>query len=230
VRTGSRFLHGMWVPLSTAHSYLKDHLLTENCSQAIAGLDVFLSPNLVDRFAPSLATVLKQYRDPMILGQFGREFGSMLQARKMLPSPADQTHSSLNVFRPLLRTMTKVESIADQPLSPAEKEVVRALCVDVHEWDLPEPIPRPTEPITTSESFDMDLDFDGPLTPLEPSSPVSERALSPVPLPMKVPEPEAPSEATKPLRRSRRVADAAAATATKAPTTTSKSKSKSRKK
>ncbi|KAF8163008.1 hypothetical protein B0H34DRAFT_303935 [Crassisporium funariophilum] len=75
ITRGSPEVSGTWVPLSVAQAYVGRHLVGETSS-----LDVFLSDRLVERFPSALQDFHRSNAQARGLKQFGKHFGSTLQA------------------------------------------------------------------------------------------------------------------------------------------------------
>lgn len=207
---------GTWVPLSAAQAYVRDHPLPGGL------LDVFLSDLLFERFPSALQDFHRSNAQGRFLNQFGRPFGSTLQASLLsvqTDTVAPQHHQGnpQGAWDPLhgwvhrdstvlpasgpfalgaMAVIDKHHEEKETPLSATEQQLFHELCV----------IPD-----------DSTAQFDGEdARSYSPMSPLS-------PVPSDLPElPLVPSEDIlsaspgvehpgRPLRRSRRVADALAA-------------------
>jgi hypothetical protein len=216
---------GTWVPLSAAQAYVRDHALPGGL------LDVFLSDSLFERFPSALQDFHRSNAQGRLLNQFGRPFGSTLQASLLsvqTDTVAPQHHQGnpQGAWDPLhgwvhrdstalpasgpfalgaLAVIDKHHEEKETPLSATEQQLFHELCV-IPDWD--------------KDSTAPSMQFDGAgvedARSYSPMSPLS-------PVPSDLPElPLVPSEDVlsvspgvehpgRPLRRSRRVADALAA-------------------
>ncbi|KAJ7582812.1 hypothetical protein C8J56DRAFT_232175 [Mycena floridula] len=209
IDAGSDIVRGLWAPLAAAQIYVKDHRPLSPLAIDTAGLDIFLNVGLVDKFPVAVKEFIAGVKSKEAVDAFGKSFMSPVQVHEL----ADQAQVSA-VSNQASRTTSEHSSpsldlsLQPTPLSPGEQEIFQALCVTSH-WEKDNASPGPsTRPdcrslsiITTGGCNDaMDTD-DEPLTPLE-SSPCSARSMS---------HELEHVISTKPLRRSKRVADAAAA-------------------
>ena len=131
ITQGSPTVVGIWVPLSVAQEYLKDHPTKDNV------FDVFLSDQLHGRFPSALQDFVKGSAHTRSLNQFGPHFASTLEAQRM---PTKQTTSVMPpasepfTLSPPLAVSTKHPPEVDNaPLNEAEQEIFE-LCV-IPDWD-----------------------------------------------------------------------------------------------
>jgi hypothetical protein len=216
---GTDIIQGLWVPLSAAQVYIRDHP-----ASAVKGIDLFLSDKLAERFPSALQDfVASSRKEGRLAGQFGKGFGSMVQARELaaaaVPSrsspnwePPPQLTLPSRAFTGFQLNHVTLDDAQQVPLSPSEQEMFQALCVNL-EWEKENSTPKttgsfsqPKSPCTprrnsSQDTYSMDYD-DEPLTPIEDSPPRPE--------PVEVVS-SGNTRSGKPLRRSMRVAHAATA-------------------
>ncbi|KAF8921515.1 hypothetical protein CPB85DRAFT_1428494 [Mucidula mucida] len=180
VKEGPLLLHGTWVPLQVAQTYVNDHPIpTASSTPSKTGvLDLFLNERLSDRFPASLRNLVHSNWRQSIPGQFGRRFDA-LQARDLAEETVASTPISVEDELP---STTSVLLRYNEPLTAKEQEIFQSICVNL-EWENDEP-PRMPQPVPTE-------------TEPEPSSSASHESDS------------------RPLRRSKRVANLAAKTRTR---------------
>ncbi|KAF8633757.1 hypothetical protein AX17_004411 [Amanita inopinata Kibby_2008] len=156
ITKGSPVVSGTWVPLSTAQTYIRDHPVPGGA------LDMFLSDKLYEQFPQALQEFHLSNTPGRMLNQFGRHFGSTLQATQLaiqsdtvgsphvhrtLASGLPGKHVREDVVQSLPTRTQVVEAstttqklslsgveVADSPLSATEQEMFHALCI-VPEWD-----------------------------------------------------------------------------------------------
>ena len=116
INKGSPTVAGTWVPLTAAQAYTRGHSLPENV------LETFLSDKLHEEFPQALQDFHLSNTPGRMLNQFGRHFGSTLEAMQ-----SESTRSA----SPLGETQ-KVDMegglCVDSPLSASEQEMFHALC------------------------------------------------------------------------------------------------------
>ncbi|GLB35350.1 hypothetical protein LshimejAT787_0209150 [Lyophyllum shimeji] len=202
VTRGSLIVSGTWVPLSAAQAYVRDHDPLQN-----GPLHTFLSDTLVERFPPALQDFHRSSTQGRMLGHFGPQFGSTIQATQLCGAAETQGTSSEESTQPsrafalsvALSSSDRTAQDADAPLSATEQEIFRTLC-DIPDWDKensplssPKPAERKTAPTVAAVSG---------------GTQVQNTQTGHAQAPAK--ESERPG---RPLRRSKRVADAIAAQA-----------------
>lgn len=214
VKQGTELIQGLWVPLSSAQAYTRDHPVT---SREGKGLELFLCDSLVEQFPsalPEFVSYVKRKDGGRLDGQFGKGFDSMVQAREVVGQVQAITTETVQPLSPSAVTVAiDATSFQEVPLSPSEQELFQAFVVS-SEWDKENVGSAPTQGcspfstrttskplavITSSNTCGKDmLEMDDePLTPIE-SSPCSARSIS-----------VERSNSGRPLRRSKRVQDAA---------------------
>lgn len=204
---GKPIIDGVWVPLSAAQAYVKDHP-----ASSTPQLEIFLGADLASYFSSALTDFTENRKEQHLTGQFGKGFGTKLEARDLaatMPSVEGWEKSHVFLMPPPLAMSPPVECPPELPLSPTEQEMFHAFCVSP-DWDKDGQTPTAathslsirTGPSTPKRGYSvdaMDLDDDEPLTPIT-ASPCSVRGESM--------EPEYTTSMRGGLRRSKRVADA----------------------
>ncbi|KAG5639619.1 hypothetical protein H0H81_010821 [Sphagnurus paluster] len=209
VAKGSPRVAGTWVPLLAAQTFMHS-LHGRKHLQTLAALRIFLADNLVERFPQALQDFHRASVQGRLLGQFGPQFGSTLQATHLCGGTVsgealrwqdvDTGMTSCGAFALSVSPSGSPERAneeVDLPLSATEQEIFRALC-DNPEWDKensPPSSPVFTKCNLTASSSLMDVDPAPTITP----GPSTNTTLTTV------------DRADRPLRRSKRVADAIAA-------------------
>ncbi|THU99326.1 hypothetical protein K435DRAFT_498869 [Dendrothele bispora CBS 962.96] len=202
VTRASTHVQGMWVPLSAARAYIKDHPL--RAAQDAASVDLFLSDSLVERFPSALRQFVLSERQANLTGQFGKSFGESdrtatpaalaMSATSLTSRTTDDDRSTAPYQLSSLAPLSLSPSLPPPPLSATEEKIFDELCVNL-EWEKDSPDP---------------VIFDSPPTsPLSSCPPSPE--IPPLPLPLPSHSRTQSTETDKPLRRSKRVADAKAA-------------------
>ncbi|EFI28430.1 hypothetical protein CC1G_13964 [Coprinopsis cinerea okayama7 len=146
---GSPTVSGIWVPLSAAQAYLRDHPAEGS------EFDIFLSDQLYERFPSALQDFVKSNVPTRSLNQFGRHFGSTLQQFTQHPpvpltpnevlarNPPQLQLQQITTPSPTSNAYTLSASLSisekhhaamiEPPLNAAEQEIFE-LCV-VPDWD-----------------------------------------------------------------------------------------------
>ena len=132
ITQGSQTVMGIWVPLSVAQEYVKDHPSKDDV------FDVFLSDQLHGRFPSALQDFVKSSAHTRTLNQFGPHFASTLEAQRVstkqpsqhVMSPASEGYA---LSPPLTVSAKHPPEVDDVPLNEAEQEIFE-LCV-VPDWD-----------------------------------------------------------------------------------------------
>ncbi|KAF8327049.1 hypothetical protein F5887DRAFT_1012383 [Amanita rubescens] len=115
ISKGSPIVSGTWVPLTTAQSYIQEHPVPGDV------LNTFLSDKLHEEFPQALQDFHLSNTPGRMLNQFGRHFGSTLEAME-----SERTRSA----EPTPSAKPDTESVLsmDSPLSASEQEMFQALC------------------------------------------------------------------------------------------------------
>ncbi|KAH6918887.1 hypothetical protein BKA70DRAFT_1248554 [Coprinopsis sp. MPI-PUGE-AT-0042] len=181
ITQGSPLVVGIWVPLSVAQEYIRDHPTKDNV------FGVFLSDQLHGRFPSALQDFVKSSAHTRTLNQFGPHFASTLEAQRMSTKqlPRLQSHQLQNVMSspseayalspPLAVSEEHSLEVENAPLNEAEREIFE-LCV-VPDWDDACPSARRkdiamhAEEEEEEESASEDVSDTSSLTSLESASP-----------------------------------------------------------
>jgi hypothetical protein len=219
IANGAPSVTGVWVPLSTAQSFAKEHPLP-------GLLDVFLSDTLFERFPPALHDFTRRNASARFLNQFGPHFKSTMDRRRtsqltirtdsLYPDRErnavgeedpvtewemdDHTLSTHPTYPPTLDGSAveppAPEEAVHTPLSSTEQEIFQSLCAnpewerDVGHWVLRSSRPVAADDERMREGADEGDAEDAMRMRTHPARCVTDR---------------------RPLRRSKRVANAIAA-------------------
>lgn len=115
INKGSPIVSGTWVPLTAAQAYIREHALPGNV------LDTFLSDKLHEEFPQALQDFHLSNTPGRMLNQFGRHFGSTLDAIE-----SESTRSAAPVTETC--ALSEDDLCMDSPLSASEQEMFHALC------------------------------------------------------------------------------------------------------
>ncbi|KAG6813622.1 hypothetical protein H0H92_009239 [Tricholoma furcatifolium] len=201
-------------------------------------LQTFLSDTLFEKFPQALQDFHRSSVKGRMVGHFGPHFGSTIQATRlcgasvsggaggmeaphpqtwdeMQPVPATSSafalsmSMSMSMGSPDRNNSNSVSVEAEElPLSPSEQEMFHVLC-GAPEWDK-ENSP-PSSPVVPGPSMGALAAAAATTNTYATTTNIACEPLTPVPVPAKPAKAAVSSEAERPLRRSKRVADAMAA-------------------
>jgi hypothetical protein len=209
VADSSPAITGIWVPLTSAQAFVKEHPVPAGL------LDIFLSDILFERFPPALQDFHRSNNPARLLNHFGPHFKSTIEQRRSSQLTI-QTESlflererdaglkeassgwDVDYSRPGYFSSVEPLDVVQTPLSATEREIFQSLCC-LPEWEDDSPAAEPEVAISTK-------------LPSPTPAPVVDESPSCVQEEVQEAPPKERRNVERPLRRSRRVANAIAAT------------------